>query len=53
MDKPKQNQSSVMGRGDKKSRRGKISMGSYGKTRPRTSSKLTVPKPEPKQEAEA
>ncbi|WP_186737858.1 30S ribosomal protein THX [Spirosoma utsteinense] len=32
-----------MGRGDIKTRRGKISAGSHGKTRPRTSSKLTIP----------
>ncbi|WP_461055283.1 30S ribosomal protein THX [Spirosoma arcticum] len=36
-----------MGRGDIKSRRGKISMGSYGNVRPRTSSNLTVPVPKP------
>jgi 30S ribosomal protein S31 len=39
-----------MGKGDKKSRRGKISMGSYGKTRP---SKISsdAPKPEAKPQA--
>ncbi|WP_080776697.1 30S ribosomal protein THX [Chryseobacterium phocaeense] len=30
-----------MGKGDKKSRRGKINSGSYGKRRPRKSSKST------------
>lgn len=29
-----------MGKGDKKTRRGKITRGSYGKTRPRKTSKL-------------
>ncbi|QJW89325.1 30S ribosomal protein THX [Spirosoma taeanense] len=37
-----------MGKGDKKSKRGKISMGSYGKTRP---SKTEASKPEAKPEA--
>lgn len=40
-----------MGKGDKKSRKGKISMGSYGKTRPQKLHKSTAPKPEPKSEA--
>jgi 30S ribosomal protein S31 len=31
-----------MGKGDKKSKRGKINNGSYGKRRPRKDSKLTV-----------
>ncbi|UMQ39907.1 30S ribosomal protein THX [Chryseobacterium sp. Y16C] len=31
-----------MGKGDKKSRRGKINNGSYGKRRPRRNSKATV-----------
>lgn len=31
-----------MGKGDKKSRRGKITNGSYGKRRPRKSSKTLV-----------
>lgn len=31
-----------MGKGDKKSRRGKINNGSYGKRRPRKDSKSTV-----------
>ncbi|MCW3160258.1 30S ribosomal protein THX [Chryseobacterium oryctis] len=31
-----------MGKGDKKSRRGKINSGSYGKRRPRKKSKLIV-----------
>ncbi|WP_460940318.1 30S ribosomal protein THX [Spirosoma humi] len=34
-----------MGRGDIKSKRGKISRGSYGKTRPGKSKKSVVPKP--------
>ncbi|WP_460984596.1 30S ribosomal protein THX [Spirosoma fluminis] len=33
-----------MGKGDKKSRRGKISMGSYGRTRP---SKVSTDAPKP------
>lgn len=32
-----------MGRGDKKSRKGKLSMGTYGVSRPRRSSKITKP----------
>ncbi|MDH6251149.1 30S ribosomal protein S31 [Chryseobacterium sp. H1D6B] len=32
-----------MGKGDKKSRRGKINGGSYGKKRPRKASKSIVP----------
>ncbi|MVM34767.1 30S ribosomal protein THX [Spirosoma sp. HMF4905] len=36
-----------MGKGDQKSRKGKISMGSFGISRPRTSDRLTVPKKEP------
>lgn len=32
-----------MGKGDKKTRKGKITQGSYGKTRPRKSSKFVVP----------
>ena len=32
----------TMGKGDKKSRRGKINNGSYGKRRPRKNSKATV-----------
>lgn len=35
-----------MGKGDKKSRKGKISMGSYGKTRPKKPHKSQAPKPE-------
>lgn len=36
-----------MGKGDKKSRKGKISMGSYGKTRPsKVASKTASAKPE-------
>jgi len=31
-----------MGKGDKKTRRGKITQGSYGKTRPKKSSKPSV-----------
>ncbi|WP_080240134.1 30S ribosomal protein THX [Spirosoma rigui] len=33
-----------MGRGDIKTRRGKISVGSHGNTRPRVTSKSTAPK---------
>lgn len=33
-----------MGKGDKKTRRGKISQGSYGKTRPKKSSKTVISK---------
>ncbi|MBC7568562.1 MAG: 30S ribosomal protein THX [Spirosoma sp.] len=36
-----------MGKGDKKTRKGKIVMGSYGKVRPRVSSRATIPKPKP------
>ena len=32
-----------MGKGDKKTRKGKITQGSYGKTRPRKSSKSVIP----------
>ncbi|MBD2701933.1 30S ribosomal protein THX [Spirosoma sp. BT702] len=34
-----------MGKGDQKSRKGKISMGSYGNTRPQKSAKSTAGKP--------
>ncbi|MGF7217782.1 30S ribosomal protein S31 [Spirosoma lacussanchae] len=37
-----------MGKGDKKSRKGKISMGSYGNTRPQHPKKWSAPKPAPK-----
>jgi 30S ribosomal protein S31 len=33
-----------MGRGDKRSKRGKISQGSYGVTRPKKTKKVTVKK---------
>ncbi|GAB3718292.1 hypothetical protein GCM10027592_61090 [Spirosoma flavus] len=33
-----------MGKGDRKSRKGKISMGSYGNTRPQKPVKLVAPK---------
>ncbi len=33
-----------MGKGDIKSRKGKIARGSYGVTRPRTTTKLVAPK---------
>ena len=41
-----------MGKGDKKTRRGKVTAGSYGKTRPRKSgtSKVAAPKVEAKAE---
>lgn len=32
-----------MGKGDKKTRRGKITQGSYGKTRPKKSAKTIIP----------
>ena len=32
-----------MGKGDKKTRKGKITQGSYGKTRPKKSSKSVIP----------
>jgi len=35
-----------MGKGDKKSKRGKITAGSYGKRRPRKASKSTTAAPE-------
>jgi len=37
-----------MGKGDKKSRKGKIAIGSYGKTRPHKPKKQAVPAPEKK-----
>ncbi|MFI5162483.1 MAG: 30S ribosomal protein THX [Sphingobacteriales bacterium] len=37
-----------MGKGDKKSRKGKIAMGSYGKTRPHKVKKEAEAKPEKK-----
>ena len=37
-----------MGKGDKKSRKGKIAMGSYGKTRPHKEKKVAEAKPEKK-----
>ena len=40
-----------MGKGDSKSRKGKISMGSYGITRPHKPHKVKAPKPVPKPEA--
>ena len=41
-----------MGKGDKKSRKGKIARGSHGNTRPKKKSKLTaVTKPETKPKA--
>lgn len=42
-----------MGKGDKKTRKGKIIQGSYGKTRPRKSSKSVIPAKveKPKKEA--
>ncbi|NEU67571.1 30S ribosomal protein THX [Spirosoma agri] len=40
-----------MGKGDVKSRKGKISMGSYGKTRPRKPDKVAAPKPAPTEPA--
>lgn len=40
-----------MGKGDKKTRKGKITMGSYGKTRPKKSGQTTRPKPTAKPEA--
>ncbi len=33
-----------MGKGDQKTKRGKITIGSYGKTRPRKAAKATAPK---------
>lgn len=40
-----------MGRGDKKSRRGKISKGSYGARRPRKKAKAIVTPAKPKKKA--
>ncbi|WP_460912769.1 30S ribosomal protein THX [Spirosoma areae] len=40
-----------MGKGDKKTRKGKISMGSYGVSRPQAASKPAVPVPEKKPKA--
>ena len=39
-----------MGKGDKKSKRGKIFAGSFGKTRPKSKKKNTAPKVENKAE---
>jgi len=41
-----------MGRGDKKTRKGKVAMGSYGKLRPRSEGKKKVVKPAPVAEEE-
>lgn len=40
-----------MGKGDKKSRKGKITMGSYGVTRPRKKAKKAAKKAAPKKAA--
>ncbi|HET6228403.1 MAG TPA: 30S ribosomal protein THX [Bacteroidia bacterium] len=40
-----------MGKGDKKSRKGKITMGSYGVTRPRKKAKKAASKAAPKKAA--
>lgn len=37
-----------MGKGDKKSRKGKIAMGSFGKSRPHKQKKQEEPKPKKK-----
>lgn len=42
-----------MGKGDKKSRKGKIFMGSYGKTRPRKRKKSAAPAAAAKKKAPA
>ena len=42
-----------MGKGDRKSKRGKIIMGTYGKTRPARKRKVKVVMPEPPPAAEA
>jgi len=42
-----------MGKGDKKTRRGKIIMGTYGKLRPRKSAKAVIVKAKPKRKAKA
>jgi 30S ribosomal protein S31 len=34
-----------MGKGDKRTRRGKVNRGTYGKTRPKRRNKTAVPKP--------
>jgi 30S ribosomal protein S31 len=41
-----------MGKGDKKSKRGKIILGSYGVSRPRVKSKPSMPKKEKPEDAE-
>ena len=41
-----------MGKGDKRSRRGKIFAGSYGKTRPKASKSVVIPEPKPAAPAE-
>jgi len=42
-----------MGKGDKRSRRGKIFAGSYGKTRPKPKKEVYVPSNEPSETAPA
>jgi len=42
-----------MGKGDKRSRRGKIFAGSHGKTRPKHKNAVVIPKAKPKAAAEA
>jgi 30S ribosomal protein S31 len=42
-----------MGKGDKKTKRGKINMGTYGKLRPRKSTKTIIVKAKPKKKAAA
>ena len=41
-----------MGKGDKKTRKGKIHIGSYGKKRPKNEGKVVKPKPEEKEKKE-
>ncbi len=41
-----------MGKGDKKTRKGKITQGSYGKTRPKKSSESVIPAKEEKPKKE-
>jgi 30S ribosomal protein S31 len=44
-------QKNIMGRGDKKTKKGKIFKGSFGKSRPAGEKKITGNNPAPKKEA--
>ena len=42
-----------MGKGDKRTKRGKITRGSFGKSRPKLVTKAVIPATEPKEEPKA